>query len=97
MLYAKNYVCLDLLPPVTSEARHDEMAKLFGKYRCWIADERRMRMLQRAGFFMHCLPCDRGFEVADAVLDDSQWGTPCYDEAENRLHAQKGVMASIIP
>ena len=33
---------------------------------------------------------------ADAVLDDPKWGTPCYDEAENRLHAQKGVMACIM-
>ena len=37
------------------------------------------------------------FSLADAVLDDPKWGTPCYDEAENRLHAQKGVMACIVP
>ena len=46
---------------------------------------------------MHCLPCERGYEVTDAVLDDPKWGTPCYDEAENRLHAEKGVMACIVP
>ena len=33
VVYAKNYVCLDLLPPVTKEAQTDEMAKLFGKYK----------------------------------------------------------------
>jgi N-acetylornithine carbamoyltransferase len=97
VLYAKNYVCFDLLPPVTAEPQHDEMAKLFEKYKDWIADERRMRLLKDSGFYMHCLPCERGFEVTDAVLDDPNWGTPCYDEAENRLHAQKGVMACIVP
>jgi N-acetylornithine carbamoyltransferase len=97
VVYAKNYVALDLLPPVTSEPQHDEMAQLFDNYKSWIADERRMRLAKPSAFYMHCLPCERGYEVTDAVLDDPQWGTPCYDEAENRLHAQKGVMACIIP
>ena len=35
-------------------------------------------------------------KVADAVLD-GPWGEACFNEAENRLHAQKGVMAAIIP
>src|SRR5665647_2425350 len=43
VLYAKNYVCLDMLPPVTAP-QHDEMASLFDKYRDWIADEKRMEM-----------------------------------------------------
>ena len=94
VVYAKNYVCLDLLPPVTTEPKHDEMAELFDKYRGWIADEKRMRMAKDSAFYMHCLPCERGYEVSDAVLDDPKWGTRCYDEAENRLHAQKGVMAA---
>ena len=72
------------------------MAKLFEKYKGWIADEKRMKLAKPSAFYMHCLPCERGSEVTDAVLDDPQWGTPCYDEAENRLHAQKGVMACII-
>jgi N-acetylornithine carbamoyltransferase len=96
VVYAKNYVCLDLLPPESDTPKHDEMEKLFSQYKDWIADERRMKLAKKSAFYMHCLPCERGFEVADAVLDDPQWGTPCYDEAENRLHAQKGVMACII-
>jgi N-acetylornithine carbamoyltransferase len=96
VVYAKNYVCLDLLPPVTSEPQHDEMASLFEKYRGWIADERRMRLAKESAIYMHCLPCERGHEVTDAVLD-GKWGLAAFDEAENRLHAQKGVMACIIP
>jgi N-acetylornithine carbamoyltransferase len=96
VLYAKNYVCLDLLPPVTSEPQKDEMVKLFGKYKDWIADEKRMNLAKPTAQYMHCLPCERGAEVSDAVLD-GPWGEACYNEAENRLHAQKGVMAAIIP
>jgi N-acetylornithine carbamoyltransferase len=96
VVYAKNYVCLDLLPPCVSEPKHDEMAKLFAKHKDWIADERRMKLGKPDVRYMHCLPCERGYEVADAVLD-GKWGVTTFDEAENRLHAQKGVMACIIP
>jgi N-acetylornithine carbamoyltransferase len=96
VVYAKNYVALDLLPPCQPEAKHDEMAKLFAKYQGWIADERRMNLAKPEAVYMHCLPCERGHEVADAVLD-GKWGYAAFIEAENRLHAQKGVMACIVP
>ena len=40
--------------------------------------------------FMHCLPAHRGEEVTSSVLEGSQ--SVVWDEAENRLHAQKGVL-----
>jgi ornithine carbamoyltransferase len=55
-----------------------------------------MNMAKPTAQYMHCLPCERGAEVSDAVLD-GKWGKACFNEAENRLHAQKGVMACIIP
>ena len=96
VVYAKNYVALDLLPPVTDKPKKDEMIKLFNKYKNWIADEKRMNLAKPTAQYMHCLPCERGAEVSDAVLD-GKWGETCFNEAENRLHAQKGVMACIIP
>ncbi|PDV96758.1 ornithine carbamoyltransferase [Candidatus Chloroploca asiatica] len=61
------------------------------KYTDWIADERRMALAQSDAIYMHCLPADRNIEVTDALLDGPQ--SVVYDEAENRLHVQKAVMA----
>ena len=55
---------------------------------------KRYRLMARAkpdAIFMHCLPAHRGDEVTDEVIDGSQ--SVVFDEAENRLHAQKGILA----
>jgi len=61
------------------------------KYTDWICDARRMKMAKEHAIYMHCLPADRNIEVADEVIDGPQ--SVVYDEAENRLHVQKAVMA----
>lgn len=95
IVYAKNHVCLDLVPPFRKEHQHEEMAKLFGKYTHWIADEKHMDMAKGHAQYMHCLPCERGQEVSDGVLD-GPYGQAVWTEAENRLHAQKAIMALIM-
>jgi len=76
------------LMTTTDDARSAEIGK---KYTDWICDERRMAMAKDNSIYLHCLPADRGIEVADAVIDGPH--SRVYDEAENRLHAQKAVMA----
>jgi len=50
-----------------------------------------MRHAARDAVFLHCLPAHRGEEVTDDVIDGPQ--SLVFDEAENRLHAQKGILA----
>jgi ornithine carbamoyltransferase len=69
----------------------EESKKIAGKYENWIADEKRMALAHPNAIYMHCLPADRNIEVTDAVIDGPQ--SAVYDEAENRLHVQKAVMA----
>src|SRR5512146_3205996 len=66
-------------------------AEIIKKYSGWITDERRMKLGKEDAIYMHPLPADRNIEVTDGVIDGEQ--SVVYDEAENRLHAQKAVMA----
>lgn len=67
-----------------SERRHN----LLAPYR---VDDRLMSRAQEDAVFMHCLPAHRGEEVTQAVIDGPQ--SIVWDEAENRLHVQKGILA----
>jgi len=43
---------------------------------------------------MHCLPAHRGEEISDSVIEGTH--SQVWDEAENRLHAQKAIMATLM-
>ncbi len=69
----------------------DESAKISEQYTDWITDERRMAMADGDAIYMHPLPADRNVEVTDEVIDGPH--SRVFDQAENRLHVQKAVMA----
>ena len=85
VMYAKSW---GALLTTTDEA---EGAKAISKYSSWVTDSRRMAMANDDAIFMHPLPADRNVEVTDEVIDGPQ--SAVYDQAENRLHGQKAVMA----
>jgi ornithine carbamoyltransferase len=58
--------------------------------RAYQVDERLMKLAKRDAIFMHCLPAHRGEEVMPGVIDGPQ--SVVWDEAENRLHVQKGIL-----
>lgn len=53
-----------------------------------------MALAERDALFLHCLPAHRGSEVTDEVIDSPQ--SIVFDQAENRLHAQKAVLATLM-
>ena len=62
--------------------------QLLGPY---AVDDRLMARAKKDAIFMHCLPAYRGHEVSASVIDGPQ--SVVWDEAENRLHAQKAILA----
>lgn len=71
--------------------RPEESLQVAKKYQDWICDDRRMKLASPEAIYMHCLPADRGNEVSDEVIDGPQ--SVIYQQAENRLHTCKSIMA----
>jgi ornithine carbamoyltransferase len=85
IIYAKSWGAMVHTPD------EKQGAEIIKKYESWITDARRMKLAKDDAIYMHPLPADRNIEVTDEVIDGNQ--SVVYDEAENRLHAQKAVMA----
>ncbi len=68
-----------------------EGARIIQNYSHWITDSAKMSLAKPDAIYMHPLPADRNIEVTDEVLDGPN--SVVFDEAENRLHVQKAVMA----
>ncbi|MFP1130768.1 ornithine carbamoyltransferase [Asticcacaulis sp. W401b] len=67
---------------------HEERLEAFEPYQ---VNEALMTLAKSDALFLHCLPAHRGEEVTDGVIDGPQ--SQVWDEAENRIHAQKAVLA----
>jgi N-acetylornithine carbamoyltransferase len=85
IVYAKSW------GPLLTTADKVDGKKLQDSFKDWITDERKLALARSDAIYMHPLPAERNIEVTDGVIDGPQ--SVVYDEAENRLHAQKAVMA----
>jgi ornithine carbamoyltransferase len=69
-----------------------EMKSNLSKYKSWICDDKRIKLADKKVKLMHALPADRENEVTNEILDNPDISI-VFDEAENRLHTAKAVMA----
>ncbi|WVN42470.1 ornithine carbamoyltransferase [beta proteobacterium MWH-UniP1] len=84
-------VTTDVWTSMGFEAENEARLKDFAD---WMVDEDMMRIADPQAVFMHCLPAHRGEEVSAGVIDGPQ--SVVWDEAENRLHAQKALMEFLL-
>lgn len=77
-----------------SMGQEDEKAQRLETFRPYTVDAALMAHAAKDALFMHCLPAYRGYEVTADVIDGPQ--SVVWDEAENRLHAQKALMDWIL-
>jgi ornithine carbamoyltransferase len=85
VIYAKSWGAM-----LTTEDA-EQGAKIISKYKNWITDSKKMSAAKDDAIYMHPLPADRDVEVTSEVMDGPH--SVVFDQAENRLHAQKAVMA----
>ena len=77
-----------------SMGQEDEAEARRTAFAGYLVDEALMARADPGAIFLHCLPAHRGEEVTEAVLEGSQ--SRVWDEAENRLHVQKALMALLM-
>jgi ornithine carbamoyltransferase len=82
----KSWGCLE-----TMGTNPEESLRIAKRYRQWICNAEKMKLARPTAVYMHPLPADRGNEVTDEVIDGPQ--SAVFDEAENRLHTCKAIMA----
>jgi ornithine carbamoyltransferase len=88
---AADVVYTDAWASMGQEAEREKRAKLFAPYQ---VNKDLLRHAQRDAIFLHCLPAHRGNEVTAEVIDSAQ--SLVFQQAENRLHAQKAIMLELM-
>ncbi len=77
-----------------SMGQEDQKAEKVKAFSAYQVNDELMAFAKDSAIFLHCLPAYRGYEVTDSVIDGAQ--SVVFDEAENRLHAQKAVMVMLM-
>jgi len=94
VVYPKAWSPKNFFPPHCSSPDKTGAAAYQDKFKDWICTQELMNITNKAKY-MHCGPADRGQEVTDDVIDNSKYSL-YFEEAENRLHVQKAVMALVM-
>lgn len=84
-------VCTDTWVSMGQEAEKAERIKIFKDYQ---VNKELFAGAKADAIFIHCLPAYRGYEVTEDIIDGPM--SVIFDEAENRLHAQKAVLATLM-
>ncbi len=84
-------VYTDVWTSMGMEREHKERVKIFKPYQ---VNSNLVKWAKKDYLFMHCLPAHRGEEVTDEVVDSKN--SIVFDQAENRLHTQKALLALIM-
>lgn len=87
-----DYFYTDVWVSMGFEEERERRMKLFAPYQ---VNEKLFSVAKPDAKFLHCLPAHRGEEVSAGVMDDPKRSI-VFDEAENRLHVQKAVMAMLM-
>ena len=99
VVYAKAWCATPIFQAPIGEASEEKAQTIFEKHKDWKCTKEIMDLADKNAIYMHCLPADRGFEVTDEVMDKTEgpgWRSAIFDQAENRLHAQKAVMSLVM-
>jgi ornithine carbamoyltransferase len=99
VVYPKAWCATPIFLPPVGQSDQKKTQEIFDQYKNWKCTKEIMDMADKNAIYLHCLPCDRGYEVDNDVIDKtsgSGWLSAAFDEAENRLHVQKAVMALVM-
>jgi len=88
---AADVIVTDTWVSMGQEAEHDQRVRDLESYRL---DDALLEHASPDAFVMHCLPAHRGQEISAEVIDGPQ--SVVFDQAENRLHAQKAILSLIL-
>ncbi len=90
-VHSAHSVYTDVWASMGQESEAAERNKVFAAYQ---VNEELLGKARKDAVFMHCLPAKRGQEVTDAVIESAQ--SVVFDQAENRLHAQKALLLMLL-
>jgi N-acetylornithine carbamoyltransferase len=99
VVYPKAWCATPIFKAPVGQDDPKKTKEIFDLNKDWKCTKEMMDIADKNAIYLHCLPCDRGYEVDNEVIDKTSgkgWLSAAFDEAENRLHVQKAVMTLLM-